>query len=79
MAKHIVDRREVAVTKRSEEITNVAIAIAGLKARAEILEVWDVSDALANAYSGAILHVRLAMEDELERVRRELDREEVEV
>lgn len=72
-----MDRREVSEVKRSEEVTELAIGIAGLKARAEILEIWDVTDALANAYSGAIMHVRLTLEDELERVRKDLDREEV--
>lgn len=74
-----MDRGEVSEVKRSEEVTELAIGIAGLRARAEILEIWDVTDALSNAYSGAILHVRLTLEDELERGRRELDRGEVEV
>lgn len=52
--------------KRSEQLVDLAIKVAELKTRAEILEQWGLMDLLGMAYAEAILDVRVAMGLELE-------------
>ena len=52
------------MAKKSEELTKLAIEIAGLKVKAEVLEAWPIVDILDMAYSSAIVGVRVAMEED---------------
>ena len=74
-----MDREEDSAVTKTEEVTKLVYELATLKARAEILEMWNVVDLLSDAYTAAIVFVRLAMEEEVEEAGGESGIDEVEV
>lgn len=66
------------MVKKSEVLMEIALEISATKVKVEILGLWDVVDTLNLAYGTVIVHVRLAMEQELEDARGESEVVEVE-
>ena len=65
--------------KKSEELTKLAIEIAGLRTKAAVWRLWDVRNLLEDACNTVLVEVRMAIEEERDSVRERSEEEAVEV